>query len=110
MRASPALKPASSPVRNYYIALAQFANVGARHEGAVRAAFDQIIESCAGPLKWTLVREYELRRKAEASLRLDGALLDQYRLVHGCIEAKDDADDLADEMRSKLKLGYPAKE
>ena len=29
--------------------------------------------------------------------------------MHGCLEAKDDADDLADEMRSKLKLGYPAK-
>ena len=37
------------------------------------------------------------------------SLLDQYRLVHGCLEAKDDADDLEDEMRAKLKLGYPAK-
>jgi len=109
MPASPALKPNSAPVRNYYLALAQFANVGARHESAVRAAFDQLIEACAGPLKWTLVREYELRRKAESSLRLDGALLDQYRLVHGCLESKDDADDLEDEMRAKLKLGYPAK-
>jgi predicted helicase len=103
------LKPTHRAVSGYYLALAQFANVGARHESAVRAAFDQLVEACAGPLKWTLVREYELRRKAESSLRLDGALLDQYRLVHGCLEAKDDADDLEDEMRAKLKLGYPAK-
>ncbi len=103
------LKPTHRAVSGYYLALAQFANVGARHESAVRAAFDQLIEACAGPLKWTLVREYELRRKAESSLRLDGALLDQYRLVHGCLESKDDADDLEDEMRAKLKLGYPAK-
>jgi predicted helicase len=102
------LKPTHRAVRGYYLALAQFANVGARHESAVRAAFDQLIEAGAGPLKWTLVREYELRRKGESSLRLDGALLDQYRLVHGCLEAKDDADDLENEMRAKLKLGYPA--
>jgi predicted helicase len=102
------LKPAHRAVRGYYLALAQFANVGARHESAVRAAFDQLIEAGAGPLKWTLVREYELNRKGVSSLRLDGALLDQYRLVHGCLEAKDDADDLAQEMRAKLKLGYPA--
>ena len=102
------LKPTHRAVSGYYLALAQFANVGAKHESAVRAAFDQLIEACAGPLKWTLVREYELRRKGESSLRLDGALLDQYRLVHGCLESKDDADDLENEMRTKLKLGYPA--
>jgi predicted helicase len=102
------LKPTHRAVRGYYLTLAQFANVGARHESAIRAAFDQLIEAGAGPLKWTLVREYELRRKGESSLRLDGALLDQYRLVHGCLEAKDDGDDLEKEMRAKLKLGYPA--
>jgi len=42
-------------------------------------------------------------------LRLDGALLDSYRLVHGCLEDKDDADDLAAEMGAKLKLGYRPK-
>jgi predicted helicase len=103
------LKPTHRAVTGYHLALAQFANIGARHESAVRAAFEQLVEACAGPLKWTLVREYELRRKADSSLRLDGALLDQYRLVHGCLESKDDADDLENGMRSKLKLGYPAK-
>ncbi len=108
--ASPlALKPTHAPVRAYYTALAQLANVGATHETAVREAWHHLIEHCAGPLKWTLVREYALTRKSSAPLRLDGALLDEYRLVHGCLEAKDDGDDLAAEMRAKLKLGYPAK-
>ncbi len=108
--ASPfALKPTHAPVRSYYTALAQLANVGARHETAVREAWHTLVEHCAGPLKWMLVREYALTRKSSAPLRLDGALLDEYRLVHGCLEAKDDADDLAAEMRAKLKLGYPAK-
>ena len=108
--ASPiSLKPTHKAVRGYYLALAQFANVGARHESAVRVAFDQLIEACAGPLHWTLVREYALTRKDASPLRLDAVLLDSYRIPHGVIEAKDDADDLAAEMRAKRKLGYPAK-
>lgn len=85
------------------------ANVGAKHEGAVRSAFDTLVEHCAGPLKWALVREYAITRKGAAPLKLDAVLLDNYRIPHGVIEAKDDADNLADEMRAKLKLGYPAK-
>jgi hypothetical protein len=82
--ASPAtLKPTHKAVRAYYLALAQLANVGATHETAVRDAFHQLVEVCAGPLKWTLVREYAVTRKGAAPLRLDGALLDEYRLVHG---------------------------
>ena len=104
------LKPTHRAVSGYYLALAQFANVGARHESAVRAAFDQLIEACARPPKWRLVREYAVTRKGAAPLRLDAVLLDSYRIPHSVIEAKDDRDDLAVEIRSKLKLGYPAKE
>ena len=104
-----ALKPTHKAVRAYYLVLAQLANVGAKHETAVREAWHNLIEAAAGPRHWTLVREYAISRKGAAPLRLDGALLDEYRLVHGCLEAKDDADDLAAEMRAKLKLGYPAK-
>jgi len=108
--ASPiALKPTHAPVRAYFTALAQLANVGATHETAVREAWHRLIEHCAGPLQWTLVREYSVSRKGAAPLRLDAVLLDAYRIPHGVIEAKDDADDLAVEMRAKLKLGYPAK-
>ncbi len=104
-----ALKPTHKAVRGYYLALAQLANVGAAHESAVRAAFDTLIETVASPLKWTLVREYAISRKGAAPLKLDGVLLDDYRIPHGVLEAKDDKDNLADEMRAKLKLGYPAK-
>ncbi len=108
MGSSSALKPTHAPVRNYYLALAQLANVGAKHESAVREAFHALIEHCA-PKEWHLVREYAVTRKNAPPLRLDAVLLDTYRIPHGVIEAKDDADDLAAEMRAKLKLGYPAK-
>lgn len=103
------LKPTHASVRAYTLALTQLANVGATHETAVREAWHRLIEHCAGPLKWTFVREYAVARKGAAPLRLDAVLLDAYRIPHGVIESKDDQDDLAAEMRAKLKLGYPAK-
>lgn len=110
MPASIALKPTHAPAKAYALALAQLANVGATHESAVREAWHRLIEHCAGPLKWTLVRECAVHRgKGIAPLRLDAVLLDAYRIPHGVIEDKDDADDLAAEMRAKLKLGYPSK-
>lgn len=36
------LKPTHRAVRGYYLALAQLANVGAKHETAVREAFSQL--------------------------------------------------------------------
>lgn len=108
MASPPALKPNSAPVRAYTLALAQLANVGAKHETAVREAWHTLIEHAA-PKEWTLVREYSVSRKGAAPLRLDAVLLDSYRLPHGVIEDKDDKDDLAAGMRAKLKLGYPAK-
>ena len=50
MSVSLALKPTHAPVRAYYLALAQLANVGAAHESAVREAWHTLIEHCAGPL------------------------------------------------------------
>ena len=109
MPAAPVFKPRSAPIRAYATALAQLANVGATHESAVREAWHRLIEHGAGPLQWTLVREYAVSRPGTAPLRLDAVLLDTYRIPHGVIEDKDDQDDLAVEMRAKLKLGYPAK-
>lgn len=103
-----ALKPTHKSARAYYTALAQLANVGASHEGAVRSAFDKLIETVASPLGWTLVANYSISRKGQPVIIPDGVLLDAYRRPHGYLEAKDDADDLAVEMRAKLKLGYPA--
>jgi predicted helicase len=107
MSAPIALKPTSAPVRAYYTALAQLANIGAKHETAVREAWHTLIEHAA-PKDWTLVREYTISRTGAASLRLDAVLIDAYRIPHGVIEDKDDGDDLVAEMRAKLKLGYPA--
>lgn len=101
------LKPTHKAVQYYYAALRQFDDLGVSHEGAVKSAFHGLLEHCARQHDWTLVPEWELRRPRQHPLRVDGALLDNFRLTHGFWEAKDIRDDLPREARKKFDLGYP---
>jgi predicted helicase len=42
-----------------------------------------------------------------SSIRVDGALIDDFHLAHGYWEAKDEKDDLDREIKAKLEKGYP---
>ena len=101
------LKPTHKVVAAYYDNLAKFAKLGIKHEGAVRSAFQELLESCARQFDWKLVPEYAIKRKGQADAKADGALLDNYGLNHGLWEAKDSADDLEKEIKHKFALGYP---
>ena len=101
------LKPTHRVVQDYYESLAQFAKLGIKHEGAVRSAFQTLLESCGRQFEWKLVPEYRSKGKGSAQVQVDGALLDQYGLVHGYWEAKDSADDLNEETKAKFTAGYP---
>jgi len=101
------LKPTHKPVHSYYAALRQFEELGVRHETAVRSAFQNLLEHCARQCDWTLVPEWEIRRPRKHPLRVDGALVDNFRLTHGFWEAKDIGDDLRHEARRKFDAGYP---
>jgi hypothetical protein len=101
------LKPTHKPIQNYYAALRQFEDLGVSHEGAVKSAFHGLLDHCARQHEWTLVPEWEIRRSRQHPLRVDGALLDNFRLTHGFWEAKDSADDLIKEARKKFEAGYP---
>ena len=100
------LKPNHKAVQNYYEALRQFKTIGVAHEGAVRSAFQTLLEHCGRQFGWKLVPEWTIKKDAR-SIRVDGALVDEYRLTHGFWEAKDTADDLAKEVKKKLTAGYP---
>jgi predicted helicase len=102
------LKPAHKPVVEYYTALKQLSLLGISNEMGVKAAFQHLLEHCAGKFGWTLVQEWEIKRAKGRPLRVDGALVDDFRLTHGFWEAKDSHDDLAKEVRSKLDAGYPS--
>jgi hypothetical protein len=100
-------KPTHTPVQSYYEALRQFKTIGISHEGAVRSAFQNLLEHCGRQFGWKLVLEWPIKRDRAHSLRIDGALLDEFRLTHGFWEAKDAHDDLGKEVKKKLTAGYP---
>ncbi|HWA71545.1 MAG TPA: type ISP restriction/modification enzyme [Polyangiaceae bacterium] len=94
-------------MREYYTALKQYSLLHATHEGAVKAAFGTLLQQCAKQFEWTVLGEYELPRHKQRSLRVDGALVDRWKLARGYWEAKDEHDDLAVEAKKKIALGYP---
>jgi predicted helicase len=103
------LKPTHKPVAAYYDALAQFGRLGVKHEGAVRSAFQNLLEHCARQAGRTLIPEYHLKRKGGKPLEPDGAIVDSLSQVlrYGLWEAKDTDDDLEKEIKAKFKAGYP---
>ncbi len=101
------LKPTHKPVKAYYATLAQFNRLGVTHETAVRGAFQGLLETCAGQRRWTVVPEWEIKRANQNPLRVDGALIDEFKIPHGFWEAKDSQDDLTKEAHKKFDLGYP---
>ena len=101
------LRPTHRIIRDYYKALDQFDQVGATHEGAVRSAFQSLLQGCARQFDWTLVPEHSMRVRRDRRIVVDGALMDNFRLTHGYWEAKDEDDDLPSEVVRKFERGYP---
>ncbi|MEJ7862732.1 MAG: N-6 DNA methylase [Pyrinomonadaceae bacterium] len=100
------LKTSYKPVIEYYEALEKFKHLSVKHEGAVRSAFQTLLESCGRQFDWTLVPEYQ-KKKQGKRISIDGALVDQFTLAHGYWEAKDEDDDLRKEIKKKFVKGYP---
>lgn len=101
------LKPSHKPIKNYYEVLEQYSKLGAVHEGAVRSAFQSLLDSCAKQFQWTLVAEYAIKRSKKQPIRIDGALVDSYNLPRAYWEAKDINDNLKKEIPKKFAVGYP---
>ncbi len=101
------LKPTHQPVKAYYKSLERFQTLGVSHEGAVRSAFQSLLESCCRQFEWTLIPEYRIKRSQNRRIYVDGALVDDYKLPHGFWEAKDIHDDLEKEIQKKFDAGYP---
>ena len=100
------LKPNHKAVKDYYDALHQLTALGASHEGAVSPAFAALLRHCAHQFDWTLLEQHSVKRNGHP-IRVDGALADAFRLVHGYWEAKDSGDDLDKEIKKKFAVGYP---
>ena len=101
------LKPTHKLVKSYYEALGRFGQLNIDHEGAVRGAFQNLLAGCGRQFDWTLVAEWAIQRPKAGLIKVDGALVDTFRLARGFWEAKDEHDDLDKEIRAKLDKGYP---
>jgi hypothetical protein len=100
------LKPTHQAVKAYYEELQTLRNLDFYAEGAVSPAFAALLRHCAKQGRLTLVEQYSLKKNGP-TLRVDGALLDHFKLPHGYWEAKDTADDLDKEIKKKFAAGYP---
>ncbi|HEO66360.1 MAG TPA: hypothetical protein ENI73_10905 [Spirochaetes bacterium] len=84
------LKANHKSVDEYYKTLDQYDQLGAKHETAVKSAFHDLLSHCGRQFNWTLIPEYPFKRNKQRPLRIDGALIDAFKLAHGFWEAKDE--------------------
>ena len=103
------IKPTHKPIKNYYTELKAYAKIGAAHEGAVRTAFQNLLQHYCRQLNLILVCEKTRYTRDKRRIRIDGEVVDAFDLPHGHWEAKDTHDDLPTEARKKSEAGYPFK-
>ena len=101
------LKATHKVVRDYFAELNTLTRLGEVHEGAVAPAFAHLLRAGAQPFGWTLAEQYARTARGGRAIRIDGALLDNFKLPRGYWEAKDSGDDLDAEISAKLAAGYP---
>ncbi len=103
------IKPSHKPITTYYAELRQYANLGAQHEGAVRVAFQNLLQHYATLRGLTLICEKTRTTPNGNHIRIDGEIVTDFGLIFGHWEAKDLLDELPTEAQQKLTTGYPAK-
>ena len=103
------IKPTHKPIKNYYTELEAYTKIGAEHEGAVRTAFQTLLQHYCRQVDLILVCEKTRYTKTNRRIQLDGEVVDAFDLPHGHWEAKDTHDDLPTEARRKSEAGYPFK-
>ena len=101
------LKTTHKAVKDYYAALAALEAQGAAHEGAVKAPFGALLQSCAKKMDAALVEQYEMRGPSGNRIVIDGAALHESGIPFAYWEAKDCDDDLDRAVQEKRALGYP---
>ena len=107
------IKPTHKPIKNYYAELKAYTKVGAEHEGAVRTAFQNLLQHYCRQVALILVCEKIHTLLSDKGgyrrIRIDGEVVDAFDLPHGHWEAKDTNDALPTEARRKAEAGYPFK-
>ena len=103
------IKTTHKPIKTYYAELERYAKLGAQHEGAVRVAFQTLLQYYCGQRNLTLICEKTRTTPNGNHIRIDGEIVTDFGLIFGHWEAKDLLDDLPAEAQQKFATGYPAK-
>ena len=103
------IKPSHKPIKNYYVELEKYAQLGEQNEGTVRAAFQSLLQHYCGQSDFTLLCEKTHYTPEKRRVTPDGEIVDTFGLPHGHWEAKDTKDDLHAEAAKKFAAGYPSK-
>jgi hypothetical protein len=80
---------------------------GTTRETVVREAFKDLLKAWARQHDLVFIAEYPFQTAARENRAVDGALLHSLRVPLGYWEAKDEKDDLDDEIEYKKRRGYP---
>lgn len=80
---------------------------GTQRETVVREAFKDLLKDMARTNNLVFLAEHKLDTPAGAKIYVDGALVYDVRLPFGYWEAKDQEDDIDEEIEKKFAKGYP---
>ena len=95
-------------INKYLTELANLRKVGGTHrESVVREAFKDLLKAMGRARELVFIPEHHIVTAAKANIYVDGALLYDLRLPFGYWEAKDEADNLDEEIAKKFLKGYP---
>ena len=103
------IKPTHKPIKNYYAELREYDSIGAEHEGAVRTAFQNLLQHYSRQADLILVCEKTHYTPEKRRITPDGEIVDTFGLPYGYWEAKDTQDDLYTEANKKFAAGYSTK-
>lgn len=80
---------------------------GTKKELSIRSAFASLLNSYCKTKNLLLIQELEYKTQAGNRIVPDGTVKDALRLDWGFWESKDEYDDLANEIKEKIRKGYP---
>lgn len=80
---------------------------GSARETVVREAFKDLLKAMGRARELVFIPEHHIATSGKTYISVDGALLYDVRLPFGYWEAKDEEDDLNEEIAKKFRKGYP---
>ena len=103
------IKPTHKPIKTYYAELKEYDHIGAEHEGAVRTAFQNLLQHYSRQAGLILACEKTHYTPEKRRVTPDGEVVNTFNLPFGHWEAKDTQDNLYVEANKKFTAGYPSK-